>query len=61
MGALALRAGPPVDYRLLSRYIGALYGLEKLRADKAEGRGGFNDRIVWSGNSPAADTPDSNA
>jgi predicted house-cleaning noncanonical NTP pyrophosphatase (MazG superfamily) len=27
--------------------------LEKLRAVKAEKRGGFTDRIVWSGNRPA--------
>jgi predicted house-cleaning noncanonical NTP pyrophosphatase (MazG superfamily) len=27
--------------------------LEKLRAVKAEKRGGFSDRIVWSGNRPA--------
>ena len=27
--------------------------LEKLRAAKAEKRGGFADRIVWSGNRPA--------
>jgi predicted house-cleaning noncanonical NTP pyrophosphatase (MazG superfamily) len=28
--------------------------LEKLRADKAEKRGGFADRIIWSGNRAAA-------
>jgi predicted house-cleaning noncanonical NTP pyrophosphatase (MazG superfamily) len=28
--------------------------LEKLRAAKAEERGGFADRIIWSGNRPAA-------
>lgn len=28
--------------------------LEKLRAAKAEERGGFGDRIIWSGNRPAA-------
>jgi len=28
--------------------------LEKLRAAKAEERGGFDDRIIWSGNRPAA-------
>lgn len=39
--ALATRAGIGPD------------GLEKLRADKAEKRGAFNDRIVWSGNLPA--------
>jgi predicted house-cleaning noncanonical NTP pyrophosphatase (MazG superfamily) len=27
--------------------------LEKLRAAKAEERGGFADRIIWSGNRPA--------
>jgi predicted house-cleaning noncanonical NTP pyrophosphatase (MazG superfamily) len=27
--------------------------LEKLRAVKAEDRGGFADRIIWSGNRPA--------
>ncbi len=30
--------------------------LEKLRAAKAEKRGGFADRIIWSGNKPAAAT-----
>lgn len=29
--------------------------LEKLRAAKAEERGGFANRIIWSGNQPAAD------
>jgi predicted house-cleaning noncanonical NTP pyrophosphatase (MazG superfamily) len=28
--------------------------LEKLRRTKAEERGGFADRIIWSGNQPAA-------
>jgi predicted house-cleaning noncanonical NTP pyrophosphatase (MazG superfamily) len=28
--------------------------LEKPRAAKADGRGGFADRIIWSGNQPAA-------
>jgi predicted house-cleaning noncanonical NTP pyrophosphatase (MazG superfamily) len=28
--------------------------LEKLRAAKADERGGFADRIIWSGNQPAA-------
>lgn len=28
--------------------------LEKLRMAKAEERGGFADRIIWSGNQPAA-------
>jgi len=28
--------------------------LEKLRAAKADERGGFADRIIWSGNRPAA-------
>lgn len=28
--------------------------LEKLRAAKAEERGGFDNRIIWSGNRPAA-------
>jgi predicted house-cleaning noncanonical NTP pyrophosphatase (MazG superfamily) len=28
--------------------------LEKLRMAKAEERGGFSDRIIWSGNQPAA-------
>lgn len=28
--------------------------LEKLRAAKAEERGGFADRIIWTGNQPAA-------
>jgi predicted house-cleaning noncanonical NTP pyrophosphatase (MazG superfamily) len=28
--------------------------LEKLRAVKAEERGGFADRIIWSGNRPAS-------
>jgi predicted house-cleaning noncanonical NTP pyrophosphatase (MazG superfamily) len=27
--------------------------LEKLRAAKAEERGGFADRVIWSGNRPA--------
>jgi predicted house-cleaning noncanonical NTP pyrophosphatase (MazG superfamily) len=27
--------------------------VEKLRAAKAEERGGFDDRIIWSGNRPA--------
>ena len=31
--------------------------LEKLRAVKAEKRGGFADRIVWSGNRPAGTVP----
>jgi len=30
--------------------------LEKLRAAKAEERGGFGDRIIWSGNRPATAT-----
>jgi predicted house-cleaning noncanonical NTP pyrophosphatase (MazG superfamily) len=30
--------------------------LEKLRAAKAEERGGFADRIIWSGNQPANTT-----
>lgn len=30
--------------------------LEKLRASKADERGGFADRIIWSGNQPAAAT-----
>jgi predicted house-cleaning noncanonical NTP pyrophosphatase (MazG superfamily) len=30
--------------------------LEKLRASKADERGGFADRIIWSGNQPAATT-----
>jgi predicted house-cleaning noncanonical NTP pyrophosphatase (MazG superfamily) len=28
--------------------------LEKLRAAKAEERGGFSDRIIWCGNQPGA-------
>jgi len=28
--------------------------LEKLRAAKADERGGFADRIIWTGNQPAA-------
>lgn len=32
--------------------------LEKLRADKAEKRGGFAARIIWSGNRPAATAVD---
>jgi len=28
--------------------------LEKLRAAKADERGGFADRVIWSGNRPAA-------
>jgi predicted house-cleaning noncanonical NTP pyrophosphatase (MazG superfamily) len=31
-----------------------LQQLEKLRAAKADERGGFADRIIWSGNRPAA-------
>jgi hypothetical protein len=31
--------------------------LEELRADKTEERGGFGDRIIWSGNGPAAAGP----
>jgi len=30
--------------------------LEKLRASKADERGGFTDRVIWSGNQPAATT-----
>jgi predicted house-cleaning noncanonical NTP pyrophosphatase (MazG superfamily) len=29
--------------------------LEKLRAAKADERGGFADRIIWSGNQPASE------
>jgi predicted house-cleaning noncanonical NTP pyrophosphatase (MazG superfamily) len=32
--------------------------MEKLRAAKAEERGGFAARIIWSGNQPAATTTD---
>ena len=32
-------------------------GLEKLRAEKAAERGGFSQRIVWSGNHPAGSVP----
>lgn len=30
--------------------------LEKLRAAKAEERGGFAERIIWTGNQPAAES-----